>query len=352
MSYADHRTMYVATYKEIIIGFIVFSIILLILYPRDVLTKQVLAEQSNYDLSMLYLQNMLDNDPSNESLMLSLAKQAYRGGKKDLSFKLLHLLHNSKDSDIRSKSYRLSYEIAKEDYYYFEKHEKTEDKNAKLQEMQVIYNTILDEHFYTKDDVQMHYKESYFLNDKTDGYFLLQQILKDNPNDIKLLGSVYYIASDLKEYDKSMGYLDRLSMLDTTHQEKWLEQRYFLIATTYKYNKAESYLIANAQHSKFWADKLLRFYLEHKKYKKASGLYMNAFHKASPLSAQRELWLKAINTLRAGNLNKDALRLAYKYENYFLRDKQARIELLKLYIALNDLHKANSLSKKILRMKR
>jgi len=352
MSYVDHKTMYAATYKEIILGFIVFSIILIILYPRDILTKQVLAEQSNYDLSMLYLQNMVNNDPSNESLMLSLAKQAYKAGKKDLSFRLLHLLNNSKDTNIRSKSYWLSYEIAKEDYYYFKKYKKTKEQNAKLQEMQIIYNTILDEHFYTNDEVQMLYKESYFLNDKIHGFFLLQQLLKENPNDIKLLTDAYYISSDLKKYDKSMEYLDRLSILDTTHQEKWLEQRYFLIVTTYKYNKAESYIIAHAQHSKFWANKLHRFYLDHKKYKKASGLYMNAFHKASPLSAQRELWLKAINTLRAGNLNRDALRLAYKYENYFLRDKKARIELLKLYIALNDLNRANSLSKKILRIKR
>jgi len=352
MSYVNHKKMYVATYKEIILGFIVFSIILVILYPKDVLTKQVLAEQSNYDLSMLYLQNMVNNDPSNESLMLSLAKQAYKARKKDLSFRLLHLLNNSKDSNIRRKSYRLSYEIAKEDYYYFKKHKKTQEQNAKLQEMQGIYNTILDEHFYTKDDVKMLYKESYFLNDKLHGFSLLQQILKKNPNNIKLLKSAYYLASDLKKYYKSMEYLERLSMLDTAHQGKWLEQRYFIIANTYKYSKAESYIIAHAQHSKFWADKLHRFYLEHKKYKKVSELYMNAFQKASSLSAQRELWLKAINTLRAGNLNKDALRLAYKYENYFLRDKRARIELLKLYIALNDLHRANSLSKKILRMKR
>lgn len=352
MSSVNPKKIYVATYKEIIIGFVVFCIILIILYPKDVLTKQILAEQSNYDLSMLYLQNMLKNDPSNELLMLNLAKQAYKSRKRDLSFRLLHLLNNSKDSNIRSKSYKLSYEIAKEDYYYFKKHKKSKEQNVKLHEMQLIYNTILDEHLYAEDDIAMLYQESYFLDDKIHRYFLLQQLLKKNPNDIKMLTNAYYLASDLKEYNKAMTYLERLSMLDSAHQHKWFEQKYFLLANQYRYDKAESYLISHAQHSQFWTDKLLRFYLDHKKYKKASAMYMNAFHKASSLSEQRELWLKAINTLRAGNLNRNALQLAYKYENYFLRDEKARVELLKLYMALNDLQKAHSLSKKILRIKR
>lgn len=352
MLHVDDKKMYVATYKEIILGFIVFSIILVILYPKHNLSQQVLSEQSNYDLSILYLQNMLENDRSNESLTLKLAEQTYKAGKIDLSFRLLNLLKNTKNRDIKSKSYRLSYKIAKVDYYYFKKHNKIKEKNSKFQELQDLYKTILDRHYYTKNDVQMLFQESFFLNDKKHGFVLLQELLKENTNDIKLVEDAYYILSDMKKYDESMKYLDRLSTLDTSHKNKWLEQKYFIVANTYEYNQAESYIIIHAQHSKFWENKLFRFYLDHKKYKKASKLYMNKFHKASSFSKKRELWINAINTLRAGNHNRDALRLAHKYENYFLRDKQARIALLKIYTALNDLNRAHRLSKKMLKMRK
>ena len=120
MSSVNNSKEYVASYKELIITFLVFCIILFMLYPKDLIKEQILAENSNYDLSMLYLKNMLKNDPSNESLMLLLASQSLRSGKKDLAYKLLELLHNSKDKTVRYKAFRESYILAKEDYFYFE----------------------------------------------------------------------------------------------------------------------------------------------------------------------------------------------------------------------------------------
>jgi len=349
MSYVDHKKMYVASYKEIIIGFIVFSLILFLLYPKDLLTKQVLAEQSNYDLSMLYLKNMLKNDPSNETLMLTLANQAMKSNKKDLSFRLLKLLKNSKNKEIKSKAYILSYEIAKEDYFYLKSKHQTQKQQKKYAELQGIFSVIMSEHFYTKSEIKQLYKEAYFLHDKNNTYHLIQGLLKDNPNDITLLSDAFYISYDFKDYEQSISYLNRLVLLDKEHKAKWTKERYYLISSVYSYTKAEAYIIAHAQDSKYWSDKLIQFYLQHKKYTKASQVYINQFHKASSISQQRELWLQAINTLRAGNHTKEAVRLGYKYENYFFKDKKARVALLKLYISSNDLQKAKKLSKKILK---
>ena len=72
---ADEERLFVATYKEIAIVFISFALILFFLYPKDILKENVLTEESNYDLSVLYLKNMLRHDPQNEVLMLALAKK-------------------------------------------------------------------------------------------------------------------------------------------------------------------------------------------------------------------------------------------------------------------------------------
>lgn len=352
MSYANHKRIYVATYKEITIGFIVFVLILIILYPKDTLTKQVLAEDSNYDLSVLYLKNMLQNDPSNEELMLSLARQAYLAKKKDLSFKLLKLLRNSKNEQTRAKAYRLSYQIAKEDYFYLKKMHKTKELSSKYVQLHNIFSIILAEHFYNQNDIEKLYKESYFLNNKKDAYTLVQELLKQKPHNIKLLKDAYYLSYTLQEYNASMHYLDLLYAEDAKNQRKWLDEKYFLLTKHFNDKEAEAYIIARAQTSIYWRERLINFYLQHKHYKKAAQVYMNEFHRASTHKEQRELWLQAIHTLQSGRKLKAAVRLGHRYENYFLRDKKARMELLKLYLAANDVKKANILSQKILQIKR
>lgn len=352
MSYANHKKIYVATYKEILIGFIVFVLILVILYPKDTLTKQVLAEDSNYDLSVLYLKNMLKNDPSNEELMLSLARQAYLAKKKDLSFKLLKLLRNSKNEQTRKDAYKLSYEIAKEDYFYLKKMHKTEALSKKYAQLHKLFSVILTEHFYNKDEVEKLYKESYFLNDNKDAYLLVQKLLQQKPNEIKLLKDAYYLSYKLHDYAASMHYLDLLYAEDSKNQKKWLDEKYFLLTQHYQSKEAEAYIIARAQTSSYWRERLINFYLLHKRYKKAAQIYMNEFHSASTRTEQRELWLQALHTLQAGGELKAAVRLGHRYENYFLHDKKARMALLKLYFSANDVKKANRLSQKILRIKR
>ena len=352
MSYANRKKIYVATYKEIIIGFIVFVLILIILYPKDMLQKQVLSEQSNYDLSVLYLKNMLKNDPSNEALMLSLAKQSYLAKKKDLSFKLLALLRNSKNEQTRAKAYKLSYEIAKEDYFYLKKMHKTEALSKKYAQLHKIFSAIITEHFYTKDEVEKLYKESYFLNDKKSAYLLVQELLQQRPHDIKLLKDAYFLSYALQEYKASMHYLDLLYAEDSTNRTKWLDEKYFLLTKHFQSREAEAYIIARAQTSAYWRKRLINFYLQHKRYKKAAQVYMNEFHSATSHKEQRKLWLQALHTLQAGGELKTAVRLGERYENYFLHDKKARMALLKLYLSANDVKKANRLSQKILRIKR
>ncbi len=352
MSYANNKKLYVATYKEIIIGFIVFCIILVVLYPKDTLTKQVLAESSNYDLSVIYLENMLKSDPSNEQLMLSLAQQAIKANKKYLAYKLLKILKKSKDVNIKKSTYLLSYQIAKEDYFYLKKEKKRDLLQQKYKELQTLFKTIIAKRFYTKESVAKLYKESSFLHDTKNGYFLLQKLLQKDPNNIKLLSDAYYLSSKLHKYDESISYLQHLTLLDKPHQNRWLDAQYYLLINYFPYKEAQQFLILHAKNSPIWEKRLIDFYIAHKQYKKAAQLYMNDFHHTTDPKEQLHLWFKAIQTLQAGVLLKDAVQLGSRYENYFFQEKKARVMLLKLYISANDLHKANRLSQKILKIKR
>jgi len=352
MRFANYKRVYVASYKEIIIGFITFSLILVVLYPKDLIMNQILSEKSNYDLSMLYLKNMLQNDTKNEQLILALAQKSLTSKNRDLAFNLLKLLRNSKHRDVQAKAYLLSYKIGKENYFYLQEKKEKEKLAEVHKELESIFSLILKKHFYQPTDLQILYKEAIFLNSLPSEYILIQEILKQNPNDISKLNDAFYIAFTLKKNKEAFLYLDRLSKIDTKHQVKWYDQKYYLLTQTYQYNFIESYLMQEAKTSQYWQTKVIEFYLSHKNYKKASVYYMHLFSHNSKFYAKRDLWFKALDTLTAGNLTQDAVNLGYKYESYFIKDKKSRMKLLKLYIASNSLNRAKALSKKILKEQR
>jgi len=352
MQTVQSKKPYVATYKEIIIGFTSFSLVLILLYPKDMLQEQILSESTNYDLSILYLQNMLKRDPHNETLLLALAQQSIKANKKDFDYKVLELLKNSKKQDIKSQAYILSYEIAKQNYIYL----KTQKQYKKLpqahKEIHQIFNTIITNHFYAQKNMSKLYQEAVFLQDTKNQYILLKQILKNEPKNKQHLQSAYYLAYKLHKYDEALAYLDTLNRLDTENKHKWHDEKYYIIIKAYSLDEAEFHLKKEAKRSQYWQKRLISFYLDHKQYKKATKIYIQILQKSSSFQQKKSLWMQAIQTLRDVNNNQDALKLAHTYENYFFRDQKTRVYLLKLYLALNDLQSANKLSKKILNLQR
>ena len=147
---SEHSRNYVVTYKELIFTFSVFVVILFVLYPKDLLKEQILSEKSNYDLSMLYLKNLLEHEPENESLMLILAEQSLRSGKRDLSLRLLNLLLKSKNTEYRHKATLLSYELKKDNYYYFKDADKQAQAKEELRRVEAIYEIVAKEELYKK----------------------------------------------------------------------------------------------------------------------------------------------------------------------------------------------------------
>jgi len=347
MSSADHEKKYVATYKELAITFVVFCIILIVLYPKDILKEQILSEKSNYDLSMLYLKNMLKNDPENESLMLNLATQSLRSGKKDLAYKLLELLKNSKDTDIRSESFSLSYKLAKEDYFYFEFMKNEEKKEEYYKKLQVLFKKITRQEVYNQESAKYLFGESIFLHDTQDAYkYALKN--KNKKSEIKELESVYYLTLELHKTDEAMQCVNDLIKLDKSHKKKWRNAIYFLIIKNYSKEDAEIILTAKAKESTFWTEKLAQYKVKLKEYIAASNLYMQLFDEEKNSKVKKSYFYKAISALNAGKRSKKAVVLASRYEEYYFHDREMRQYILRLYLANGSLKRAAALSKKIL----
>jgi len=300
---------------------------------------------------MLYLKNLLKNDPENEFLMYTLAEQSLRSGKKDLSFRLLGLLLKSKDEDMRIKSYYLSYQLAKEDYFYLIDKQKKLKADEKYRELQVFFNEIISQKFYPKDNLMELYKEAIFLKDTKNSYKIIKLLIYQDKSNVELVEDAYHISIKLKQFKDSIYYIDKLVDLDKKNTHKWNELKYYLIVKHYSFEKAEKLLKLYAQDSLFWKDKLGSFYLQNKKYILASKSYMKLFKSAQSQEEKIKLWKKAITYLNYGKYTQRAVDLAYKYEKYFYKNKGARIFLLRLYLSLGKLTRASNLSKRILRDK-
>jgi len=345
-NFVHYEKKYVATYKELILTFLAFCVILFVLYPKDLLKDQILSEASNYDLSMLYLKNMLDNDPENESLMIGLAEQSLRSGKRDLSFRLLQLLHNSKDANIKQKAYLLSYKLAKEDYFFLE--EKKEKKEKKKQ-IKYLYLDIVNAGYYEDNDYDRWYTEGVFVKNNPWTYYFLQKKVDAKPHDIQLLEEIYYMSIKLNKKNDSMKYLHSLQNEDKKRKIKWIFAEYHLVMNDKKYMQAEMVLQRYSDNSILFKEELANFYSGRGAYVKSSSTYMNLYNYTKGYQDKKIYLLKALDALRAGNYSNKAVSLASQYESNYINDREVRTFILKVYIGANRLDKAGNLAKKLLK---
>lgn len=348
MSFADDQRVYVATYKEIFLIFITFAVILFVLFPKDLLKEQILKETSNYDLSMLYLKNMLNHDPSNESLMLMLASQSLRSGNRDLSLRLLELLLRSENLEVRQEAYALSYKLAKENYHFVQtKKQKAEIKK----DLKKLFIGIIINHFYKNNltDLSRWYNEAVFLNLDTYALNLLKQKIILDPNNLTLLHDGYFLADKLKREKDVLKFIHLLQQKDALDRDKWLMNEYYYYTAKKEFSKAESLLRSNAKISLTWQEMLAQFYLSRKKYIEASRTYMQLYHRINNKEDKKLYFIEAVKTLQAGGYLRNAVALGHQYENRYYKNPKIRIFLLRLYISANDLEKAAALSKRILK---
>jgi len=344
-NFVHYEKKYVATYKELILTFLAFCIILFVLYPKDLLKDQILSEASNYDLSMLYLKNMLDNDPENESLMIILAEQSLRSGKRDLSFRLLELLYDSDDYKIRKKSYLLSYTLAKEDYFFLEG--EAERKEQMLKTVALFYR-VMDHDYYNLNDIDKWYEEAIFVKSDTWTYFFLKEKIKIDNRNIDLLEKGYFLSIKLKKRKDTINYLHQLQDCDKDRKTKWIMAEYYLALDNEKYIQAEMVLKRYAEKSLYFKEELAKFYNSRRAYLKASNIYMDIYDKKTKYLLKREYFFKALNSLQAGGYTSQAVKLAKRYENRYINDRKVRVYLLKMYIAAGKLKDASALAKKLL----
>ena len=347
MSFVKNEKNYVVTYKELILTFLVFTLILIVLYPKEIIKEQILSENSNYDLSMLYLNNMLKNDPTNELLMLTLASQSLRSGKKDLAYKLLELLHNSKDLKIRERSYRESYTLAKEDYFYFQHQKDSLKEEEYFKKLEWLFSKIRVQTAFVSQNYNYMYKETIFLKEAKYAYeYAIKEL--DKTKRIEKLKEVYHVSVSIPDIKNAMKSVSTLYRVDGTHKKEWDSAAYFLVLNYYSKAQAQKFLENKSKKSNFWLQKYAEYSRSKKEYIDSSQLFMKLFKREKSYKLKKRHFMQAVGSLVEAKQEMKAVTLAQEYEEYYFNDTQMRKYFLKLYLANGALQKAATLSKKIL----
>jgi len=366
----------VITIQEFIVVFVFFIFVVVTLFqPSEVLKQRILAEKSNYDLSVAYLQNFVRLSPENEYLIYQMAKRTLQAKKTALASKLIELLYHSKDPKLKEKALYLGYELNKLIYV------STDDEKLKKEYLKKSLQTlkfIFDNEFYTKDPVHW-YREAVFFDQKEleikaleyvyqkkPSLKLLKQlyylsvlvkdnqrslkyldelIQKDKENRLKWLEAAYYLASNIKNDKLSFEYLKELEKIDKKHRLKWVLVEYYAYMNKKDYKNAEKVLLRNQRYYK--VRKILPdFYTYTRQYNKVYKLYYDLFKRTKKTT----YFKKMIQVLiQEKNYNK-AISILKRYENHFIYSKKMREFIIKSYLSINRVDLANNYAQKIVKV--
>ncbi len=358
-------------YKEIL-GFTLIIIVLsFILFPKGKIEKLIFQEDTNIELSNIYLENLI-RITNDDNLRLLLAERYIKLGYKYKAISILDYLEKKADREVISKAKVLRYQILKSEYFaknttdnqreqiktqmrklLVDSLNSTQDLNT----ISKIYKEALSMAFVdiayqiTKKAVFLSNKDKYWLkeaynqalatsNFKDAQKYAFELYNTDKENKIKWLNEYYNISVAIKDYQSAIKSLEILAMEDNKNSKIYYQKAVDVLLYIKDYKSAINLLESLYQRDDInryvWLEKMANLYLMEKNYKEAFGLYNQAFLLERNMQKRKELFKKSAEILLWSkdyeNL-KTFLNLHYKE---FLTDKEMAKFILKTALATGD----------------
>lgn len=340
-----NKRIEVVSYLEAAIVFCIFAFILYVLYPKDMLEKQVLSENKNYDLTAIYLENMLRLEPENKELTVALIESSIKSGKFDLALKMIAVLE--KESFDLPAEALISYRFEALKVRYFSSNEKRFQKET-ISQLQMLLTEVIEDKHYMPESLEYWYKGAREFSINKEALFFLYKLLEKEETSL-WLKECFYLSADIKDEKMQEDCLVRLRQIDASHYNEWTQTAYYLAVESGKIEQALALLKDMASKSVKWRIELAKFYVKLKHYKKASSEYMVLYKTSRSASDKKRYLLKALEALQYGSLMDEAAVLARKYEALYYRDKEMSGVFIRLYLSGNKLEDAKRVSIKRLK---
>lgn len=342
----DDKRNEVASYWEAFFVFAVFAFVLFMLYPKDLIKEQVLAEKSNYELTSKYLQNMLKLEPENVDLMSAMAEVSLQRGNLDLTGELIKILETNKEKRIRSKAYDIKYQML----HIQKNSENEQEKIDKIDhEMKMIIQKVIKEGLLVKEEDRLKW---YGIAIQHDLKASAMQILKSvytKVDDPIILEQCVYMSDELGLLDERIYCLERLGESTISDDpQKWLLALYQLYMGEQKLEKAFEVLRKLGKtDTKYLIDlaglqAITGYHID------ASQSYMELYALSSDQEQKSHYFFVALGLLQSHQLYDEAVKLAKTYEHAYINDEKFVKKVIQFYLAIDRLDDARALSVKIL----
>ncbi|MEA1918891.1 MAG: tetratricopeptide repeat protein [Campylobacterota bacterium] len=345
--HVNKKKIEVASYFEVAAIFAIFTFILIILYPKDMLKEQILSESSNYDLTATYLENMLKIEPDNIELLLTMANVSLQTGKYDLSEKILGALKVIEDDTVQQTVYRLEYDLLETRKNSTQK-QRYIDKYTK--QMRSLLQQVALEKMFAKKDIPKWYHNAMSMSQKKEALVFIEPLYKDD-NDLYWLEQCLYLASELKQKKEKKYCVDQLVNRDTQHNEKWLLTSYEVSTASGDTARSLTLISQLAALDTKYIDEQARMQLIIGNYRDSSKLYMKRYSEVTSKQKKAKYFIKALQSLQMGGLYKEVTKLAKQHEANYLKNTQVSNEIIKIYLASGNLNDAKRFSIDILNAK-
>ena len=328
---------------EIVFLFGIFTFVLYILYPKEMLHRQVLSEKSNYELTGVYLQNMLRLEPANTKLMLAAANVSLERGNLDLTEKLLSVLEKESNPSIEKKLKWPKLKLLKAQ---IDKSINPKYIAQKNKEIAHTIRTVAQKNLFDKKDALLWYREAINMHMKEESIQFIK-FLEKSDDPIGLEACVYTLTEP-KYREERINCAMRLVKRGGKDAKKWLVTAWRLYTDDGNYKKAVEVLEKLSKIDASYQEELAKAKFAAGEFRQASELYMKLYKKSTSYERKKHYLLRAIDSLREGKYYEDAVRLAQKYEDLYLKDEDMSQKLIKRYLSVGNIGAARDLSTKIL----
>jgi len=333
----------IASNREILLIFLIFLFVLAILYPEKMLRKQVLAEKSNYELTGVYLENMLRLEPDNTNLMLAAADVSLERGNLDLAEKLLDVLQKSDTSSIEKQLKKIQFKLIKTQIA------QSSDPDYIAQKRKDLVKTIdkiAEEGLFDKKDALLWYRDALALSQKKAARIFLESI--SGSSDRNALEECALTRAGEKAESRNIACIEKLSRGKGPAAKKWMIAAWTLYADEGKYEKAAEILQRLVKIDPGYRDILAQMQSAAGRFSESADLYMLLYRSSSSYEHRKAYLIKAISALEDGKRYKEAVALAQHYEDDYLKDEAMTQRLIKRYLSMDNVKAARRLSLKLL----
>ena len=321
MLFATEKRPKVVTFWQLIAIIVMFGSILYFLHPdkKTFYQKFVMSENSNYDLTAIYLKNILRMEPGNAKYLYEFSNVLIKKGEYDMAEATLTALETlSSTNPLKKKAIFLQYKMLKQQYYMTKD---SEIRRRLLKKLIKTYSKIITSPLFEKlplSKMRRWLEESWFLKRADLRLEVLAKMASKDPENAKLNEDLLHLAIAQKRFDLALKALKNLEAnLNKLQGDAYTRRLELLIAGYAAVGKLDE----------------------------TESLLLYAYKK----SGDTRYLFKAIRQLVWSGKYDAAVALGHKYEKILTKNRKDAEKLLDLYLQAGRVKEARRLSLELLK---